>query len=38
LHDFSITKRPDGPLLDMNIVARTYRYKDENELLDEAVQ
>ena len=30
LHDFSITKRPDS-LLDMNIQARTYRYKDVNE-------
>ena len=30
LHDFSITKRADS-LLDMNIEARTYRYKDVNE-------
>ena len=30
LHDFSISKRQDA-LLDMNIQARTYRYKDVNE-------
>lgn len=30
LHDFSITRRADS-LLDMNIQARTYRYKDVNE-------
>jgi type IV pilus assembly protein PilO len=30
LHDFSITTRADS-YLDMNIIARTYRYKDVDE-------
>lgn len=37
LHDFSITARPDS-LLTMSIMARTYRYKDVDEILDEVVE
>jgi type IV pilus assembly protein PilO len=36
LHDFRISARGDEPLLDMSIVARTYRYKDVDEL-DEVI-
>ena len=37
LHDFTITSRPDS-LLEMSIMARTYRYKDVDEVVDEVVE
>ena len=37
LHDFSISARPDSLLL-MSIMARTYRYKDVDEVVDEVVE
>lgn len=37
LHDFTIMSRPDS-LLEMSIMARTYRYKDVDEVVDEVVE
>lgn len=37
LHDFSIRSRADS-LLEMSIAAKTYRYKDVDEVIDEVVQ
>lgn len=37
LHDFTITSRPDS-LLAMSIMARTYRYRDVDEIVDEVVE
>lgn len=37
LHDFTIALRPDS-LLEMSIMARTYRYKDVDEIVDEVVE
>lgn len=31
LHDYQIKRREDGDLLDMTILAKTYRYKDQDE-------